>query len=120
MEVRAASANAHRPVGEEPWRVVPVQLRADLPPCLDGVEVVAEGAGDDPDLGEAELRRRRHLGGPHVQAGLGAVELVPRHVPHRVLRRRRRAAAPAMQASKIWPSIRADLEIEVLEWYVSA
>nr|ACL53382.1 unknown [Zea mays] len=74
-----------RPICEEPGAAISVQFRAHLPSGLDGVEVVAEGAGDDPDLGEAELRRRRHLGGPHVQAGLGAVELVPRHVPHRVL-----------------------------------
>nr|ACR36231.1 unknown [Zea mays] len=74
-----------RPIREEPRAAVAIQLRAHLPSGLDGVEVVAEGAGDDPDLGQAELRRRRHLGRPHVQAGLGAVELVPRHVPHRVL-----------------------------------
>ena len=61
------------------------EQRTDLPASLDGVEVVAEGAGDDPDLREAELRRRRHLRRPHVQARLGAVELPPRHVPHRVL-----------------------------------
>jgi hypothetical protein len=73
------------PVGEEPGAVVSVQLRADLPAGLDGVEVVAEGAGDDPDLREAELRRRRHLRRPHVQARLGAVELPAGHVPHRVL-----------------------------------
>jgi len=75
----------YRPVCEEPWRVVPVQLRADLPPCLDGVEVVAEGARDDPDLRQAELRRRAHLRRPHVDARLGAVVLVAGHVPHRVL-----------------------------------
>ena len=72
-------------VGDCGWRILVVVNLTYLPSGLDGVEVVAEGAGDDPDLGEAELRRRRHLGRPHVQARLGAVELVPRHVPHRVL-----------------------------------
>ena len=76
---------AYCPVGEEPGAVVAVELRADLPAGLDGVEVVAEGAGDDPDLRQAELRRRRHLRRPHVQARLRAVEMPAGHVPHRVL-----------------------------------
>jgi len=42
--------HAYCPVGEEPGAVVAVELRADLPAGLDGVEAVAEGAGDDPDL----------------------------------------------------------------------
>jgi len=82
---RGDQSDDYRPVGEEPWRVVPVELRADLPPGLDGVEVVAEGARDDPDLRQAELRRRAHLGRPHVDARLGAVVLVAGDVPHRVL-----------------------------------
>ena len=82
---RGEGADEYRPVREEPWRVVPVELRADLPPCLDGVEVVAEGPRDDPDLRQAELRRRAHLRRPHVDARLGAVVLVAGHVPHRVL-----------------------------------
>jgi hypothetical protein len=79
------TVRTYRPVGEEPRRVVPVQLRADLPAGLDGVEVVAEGSGDDPDLRQAELRRRAHLRRPHVDARLRAVVLVAGHVPHRVL-----------------------------------
>lgn len=57
----------------------------DLPAGLDGVEVVAERAGDDPDLREAELLRRAHLGRPHVDARLRPVVLLPGHIPHRVL-----------------------------------
>jgi hypothetical protein len=47
-----------------------------------GPAIVEVGA---PDLRDAELRRRRHLCRPHVQARLGAVERTARHEPHRVL-----------------------------------
>nr|ACN36618.1 unknown [Zea mays] len=70
------------PVREEPRPAVPVQLRADLPSCLDAVEVGAvEGAGEDPELGEAEAVGLLDGRIPHVDGGLGAV--------HRLLRRRR-------------------------------
>lgn len=55
---------------------------ADLPSCLDAVEVGAvEGAGEDPELGEAEAVGLLDGRIPHVDGGLGAV--------HRLLRRRR-------------------------------
>lgn len=56
-----------------------------LPSGFDAVEVVIEGASEDPDLREAEFARHLGAGAPHVQRGLGAIEHAATHVPDRML-----------------------------------
>jgi hypothetical protein len=56
-----------------------------LPSCFDAVEVLAEGASQDPELGQAELIGLLDLRLPHIDGSLGAVVLVPLHVRYGVL-----------------------------------
>ena len=56
-----------------------------LPSSLNGVEIVAEGAGDDPDLRQAELRWVIYPGWPHVNTRSGPIVFLWIHVPNRVL-----------------------------------
>jgi hypothetical protein len=57
-----------------------------LPASLDAVEVLAEGAPQDPQLGQAELVGLLDLGLPHVDRRLGAVVLLALNVRYRVLK----------------------------------
>ena len=47
-----------------------------LPASLDAVEVLPEGAPQDPQLGQAELVRLLDLGLPDIDRRLGAVVLL--------------------------------------------
>jgi len=56
-----------------------------LPSCFDAVEVLAEGAPQDPELGQAEFIGLLDLRLPHIDGGLGAIVLVPLHISYGVL-----------------------------------
>jgi hypothetical protein len=46
-----------------------------LPSSFDGVEIIAEGAREDPDLRQAELRWVTYPWRPHINTGLGPIVL---------------------------------------------
>jgi len=56
-----------------------------LPSCFDAVEVLAEGAPQDPELGQAELISLLDLRLPHIDGSLGAIVLVPLHICYGML-----------------------------------
>jgi hypothetical protein len=57
-------------------RTMPTHLvQMYLPSSFDGVEIIAEGAREDPDLRQAELRWVTYPWRPHINTGLGPIVL---------------------------------------------